>query len=187
MGWRRGRGEDQAAEEAMATSPTVSLVVQDYAPMLKLMVMYFLVYYAFLTLQAFMKVVLFNVWRGRKTILGLLDYTEMRYAQPEVAAIKYGRGAARKGTDAMMSLIVDRAVGNYLEQMGPFLCSSWLHATFSPGGIDRAAALGGVYVVSRMIYPLMFYIGHPWLQISTYPGYVVIWANIFYAFTATRP
>ena len=40
----------------------------------------------------------------------------------------------------MLALIADRTVGNTLEQMGPFLVSTWLHAILVPGGPVRAAA-----------------------------------------------
>jgi hypothetical protein len=46
-------------------------------------------------------------------------------------------------------------------------------------GPRRATALGYVYIVSRLLYPWLFYIGHPWLQLSTVPGYLVVFANFW--------
>ena len=78
----------------------------------------------------------------------------------------------------MVALIADRTVGNTLEQMGPFLCSTWIHALLVPGGAARAALLGWVYIASRVVYPICFYIGHPWLQLSTVPGYLTVFVQL---------
>lgn len=57
-----------------------------------------------------------------------------------------------RGDDPEM-LKADRAVQNTHEQMVPFLVSMWLHAlVVSP---EVAAALGGVYVLLRAVYPFL--------------------------------
>jgi hypothetical protein len=71
----------------------------------------------------------------------------------------------------IVNLIVDRTVGNTIEQGLPFVVSLWLYAVFvSP---KYAAMLGYIYVISRSYYPFVFS-GFPWILSSTLPGYLVI-------------
>ena len=87
---------------------------------------------------------------------------------------------------ATWALVMDRAVGNCLEQQPAFLASTWLHALLVPGdGPAQAAWLASVYVASRAAYPLLFWCGHPWLQLSTCPGYWVIWYQLYRVVVAT--
>ena len=73
----------------------------------------------------------------------------------------------------------DRAVGNTLEQMVPFLLGLWVYAVFvSP---ERAAELGWIYVGCRAFYPALFHFG-PWRVLSTTPCYIIIgmfWIGVF--------
>jgi hypothetical protein len=92
------------------------------------------------------------------------------------------------GQDGQM-LAADRAVANTHEQMVPFLLTMWLHAAFlSP---ERAAALGGVYVLLRALYPALlgrsvsktqprrvFAVTGPCYLIIIYLGGHVLWAAV---------
>jgi uncharacterized MAPEG superfamily protein len=143
---------------------------------------YFALYYAFLFTQSYV-----NVWRVNhaRTGVGSIQYSAIHYCAPEVAAVKYGR--AYTGPGGKAALIMERTVGNFLEQQAPFLAATWLHAVLVPGGAQRAAACGVVYVASRALYPALFYVGHPWLQLATVPGYVVIWGQLALVVAATAP
>ena len=111
-----------------------------------------------------------QVWRVNEISSGKgsLNHSKLNYANSDVAAVKY---ATTYGPGDTWALVMDRTVGNFLEQQGPFLASTWLHALLVPGGSARAAQLSAVYVASRALYPLLFWCGHPWLQFSTCPGY----------------
>ena len=56
------------------------------------------------------------------------------------------------GNDREM-LAADRYVGNMLEHMPPFLILLWLNAIFV--GPRGATLVGAVYVVARLVYPLV--------------------------------
>jgi len=56
------------------------------------------------------------------------------------------------GADREM-LAADRYVGNMLEHMPPFLILLWLNAIFV--GPRGATLVGAVYVVARLVYPLV--------------------------------
>lgn len=74
--------------------------------------------------------------------------------------------------------MLDRTVGNTLEQAIPFLTATWLHAALVPGGAGTSALLAWGYVLSRAAYPLCFWFGHPYLQLATCPGYWIIWYQL---------
>ena len=122
---------------------------------------------------------------------GSLAFSNIRYSDPDVVSIKYGsHSTLRNGFSGTLALVMDRTVANYVEQMGPFVTSTWLHALLVTGGPQAAARLGCIYIVSRIAYPICFYVGHPWLQISTVPGYMVIWYQLYLvvcALAAARP
>jgi hypothetical protein len=56
------------------------------------------------------------------------------------------------GQDRQM-LAVDRAAANTQEQMVPFLCALWLHATVV--SVTVATTLGSIYVGLRALYPVL--------------------------------
>ena len=90
----------------------------------------------------------FGLWYA--LLLGLQRGT--RYALRDEYAARGEEFDRYFGQDGRM-LAADRAVINTHEQMGPFLTTMWMHAVFvSP---HTAAALGGVYVVLRAIYPFL--------------------------------
>ena len=123
-----------------------------------------------------------------RTGKGSLRFDKIRYSDPDVASIKYNShmSGAKGSTSRTLALVMDRSVANFVEQMGPFLASTWLHALLVPDGPSAAARLGCLYIVSRAVYPIFFYIGHPWLQISTVPGYLCIAYQLYAAMCATR-
>lgn len=97
------------------------------------------------------------------------------------------------GQDGRM-LAVDRAVANTHEQMVPFLVSMWMHALFvSP---QRAALLGGAYVVCRAIYPSLLGKSLSKTQsrrvfIATGPSYLIVFyllgSAVYAAFSPVTP
>jgi len=141
---------------------------------------YFTIYYIFLFTQSYV-----NVWRVNhaRSGTGSLEFSKIKYSSPDVAAIKYS--ASYAGAGGRAALVMDRTVGNFLEQQAPFLAATWLHAALVPGGTSRAAAFGAAYVASRAAYPFLFYAGHPWLQLATVPGYLAIWCQLGLVVAAT--
>lgn len=77
------------------------------------------------------------------------------------------------------SLLLDRSVGNTIEQAIPFLTALWIHAVFV--SVDSAAFAGWIYVIARTLYPAGFYLGLPFVLLSTVPGYACI---IYLLYTA---
>ena len=109
-------------------------------------------------------------------------YFAFLYAQATTKFYMYFRDKAkdpkvsltkiRYANTTLLALTVDRTSGNMVEQAIPFLVSLWLHAVFvSPTG---AATLGWLWLLSRSIYPFVFYSRGHWLLLSTIPGYVLI-------------
>jgi hypothetical protein len=45
--------------------------------------------------------------------------------------------------------------------------------------VSAAAALGWYWLGFRSFYPIVFYMGSPWLFASTFPNYYYIWALIY--------
>lgn len=127
--------------------------------------------YAVLFSQSYVKVAL--VQRKRQEGFGLMSYRGMSYSDPQVARIKYNTDY-----DSPLAVVADRTAGNLLEQLTPFLAATWIRALLVPGAADSAGRLTYVYLVSRMAYPAAFYAGHPILQLSTQPGYVIVWGQL---------
>lgn len=59
-----------------------------------------------------------------------------------------------------------------LEQALPFLAALWLHAAFVD--VSTAVWYGWGWMFFRLIYPVCFYYGPPYLFISTLPSYVLM-------------
>lgn len=81
------------------------------------------------------------------------------------------------GQDPRM-LAVDRIVANTHEQIIPFLCAMWIHATFVSPTV--AGILGFIWVALRIIYTLLMpkaleNINPKRLFASTLPQYLIIW------------
>ena len=128
-------------------------------------------FYAALFTQSYAKIAL--VQRLRQAGFGLMSYRDVHYTDPNVARIKYG-----VPHDSPAALAADRTAGNLTEQLTPFLAATWLRAVLVPGAASSAGRLTWAYLMSRMAYPLAFYAGHPLLQLSTQPGYLIVWVQL---------
>jgi hypothetical protein len=73
-----------------------------------------------------------------------------------------------------LKLAGDRAVGNTLEQMIPFLGGLWTCSVFV--SVEEASWWGWMYVITRSVYPFLFYVSPigPYKLVSTIPGYLAI-------------
>ena len=139
-------------------------------------------YYVALFTQSYAKIAL--VQQQRQEQFGLLSYRSVNYTDPAVARLKYG-----VPHDSPIALTADRTAGNLSEQLVPFLASAWLRALLVPGAAASSGRLCYAYLVSRMVYPFAFYAGHPLLQLSTQPGYLIVWGQLadVYMFHAGDP
>ena len=86
-------------------------------PVVLVTALYFILYYCFLFTQSYSKVWLVNLSREGK---GSLKYENLRYSDPTVASIKYGT-VPQKSPIGTFAVVMDRTIGNYLEQMGPLV------------------------------------------------------------------
>jgi len=127
--------------------------------------------YVALFAQSYAKIAL--VQRQRKARFGLLSYRAIHYTDPAVARLKYG-----VPYDSAIALAADRTAGNLNEQLAPFLAATWLRALLVPGAAPSSSRLCCAYLLSRIAYPLAFYAGHPLLQLSTQPGYLIVWGQL---------
>ena len=119
---------------------------------------YFLMYYAFLFFQSGLKFYLyFKAKNGgnKDSEKPKVSFSKIKYQSTE-----------------RLALVGDRSVGNTLEQLGPFIVGLWLYAVFV--STSTATTLGFLYLIFRLIYPLCFWFGIPWIFISTIPGYAII-------------
>ena len=128
-------------------------------------------FYVALFTQSYAKIAL--VQRQRQEQFGMLSYRMVYYTDPDVARLKYG-----VPHDSPIALTADRTAGNLSEQLVPFLASAWLRALLVPGAAESSSRLCYAYLVSRMVYPFAFYAGHPLLQLSTQPGYLIVWGQL---------
>ena len=113
---------------------------------------------------------------------------EREFAAIPFAAVKYGqRAEVRPG----LIFVMDRSVGNLLEQTPPFLLGLWLHAmAATPLG---AARLGWIWLLLRASYPVAFAypsmspalwgvqrrLGISWVSFVTWPSYAVVWTLLY--------
>lgn len=104
------------------------------------------------------------------------------------ASVKYGpRAEVQPG----LIFVMDRSVGNLLEQTPPFLLGLWLHAlAASP---TTAARLGWWWLMLRASYPVAFAypsmspslwgvqrrLGISWVSFVTWPSYVLVWSLLY--------
>ena len=85
---------------------------------------------------------------------------------PRLAEVKYGGNSGAV-------LAANRCVGNYLEQLVPFLLSLFGHALFVSA--NQAAAIGWAWVFFRSYYGFVFGRPFPALFTSTIPAYLCVW------------
>ena len=100
-------------------------------------------------------------------------------AKGEKAVEKVSYGKIKYGAQShdKLSLTAQRTVGNLMEQAIPFLTSLWLHAVFvSP---ESAANVAWIYIITRSYYPIVFYLGLPYILFSTFPGYGCIFYLLY--------
>ena len=143
---------------------------RELSPLALVTTVYIALLYCFFFAQSYVKIWLIQNARGSAN---RLKSSDVRYCDPVVAKIKYDVASG-----SIAALVADRAVGNTLEQAIPFLVASWLHAVFVPAGAALSAKLAYMYILSRFIYPLCFYCGHPYLLLSTVPGYLIIFYQL---------
>lgn len=118
-------------------------------------------YYMFLFLQSWSSFVGFKQLKQEAANRG--------EKAPKYADVKYSRG----GAQATIVQVMDRTVGNYMEQSLPLLVGLFFHAFLvSPASASAAA---WVWVLSRTYYPLVYKAGSIQVFASTLPGYVCIW------------
>ena len=84
---------------------------------------------------------------------------------PSLAQVKYG-GNNKAVRNA------NRIVGNFQEQMVPFLVSMYLYATYVSA--SGAAQIGWAWLFFRSYYPFAF-TRWPWIFASTLPAYGCVW------------
>jgi hypothetical protein len=134
----------------------------DQAPVLRVTLAWFALYYSFLFFQS---------WTKLYAFFGLKDQSGDKNKNVSYSEVKY-KGAPNTKYDSV-TLSMDRSVGNMVEQF-PFLVALWLHGTMVSAG--SAGCLGWLWLWFRAIYPFAFARGLPILLVSTVPGYLFILA-----------
>ncbi|ETW00876.1 hypothetical protein H310_07396 [Aphanomyces invadans] len=102
--------------------------------------------------------------------------TDLRQFQMAKAAGTIKTKYNRYASDGMLA--ADRSVGNFVEWQGTFLALFWTNAVVAGG---KELWLGWVYVVVRMLYPILAQRGAlkkhgvtPLIFVATVPGYYVL-------------
>ena len=103
-------------------------------------------------------------------------YKERGEKPPVLSDVKYGNSK----TDLVRA--ADRCMGNYLEQLLPFLVALAAHAAFVSA--NAAAVVGWLWLVFRLYYPLVYSRPFPGLLISTVPAYWCVWYLLGHAMHA---
>lgn len=93
------------------------------------------------------------------------------------ATVKYGAEWSRAG----LIFVMDRTVGNMLEQSPPFLLGLWMHALIASPLF--ASHLGWAWLLLRACYPVAFAqrpspqqrLGISWISVVTWPSYAIVW------------
>ena len=141
-----------------ASGASLDAVSTYHAP-LRVSVAFLVLTYAFLYFQSLSK---YYVMTKEKKEGKAVNLTKIKY---------FG------GSNDRLVLTGDRTAGNLVEQSVPFLASLWLCAVFySPA---YAARMGWGWLMSRIIYPVAFHLGFPYILLSTVPGYGFIFALIW--------
>lgn len=105
---------------------------------------------------------------------------------PAWASLKYDRSQQRRG----LIFVMERTVGNYVEQSLPFLLGLWMNAAIATPA--DAAKLGWTWLLLRCCYPLCFAhqlphrptgslsafakLGIGVLSLVTWPSYAIVWS-----------
>jgi uncharacterized MAPEG superfamily protein len=129
-----------------------------FAPVIKVTGAYACLFFIFMCFQSFSKFYIFNEAKKKAK----KDDSE----KVSLRQIKYNSTSG-------LGFISDRTFLNMLEQSPLFLMGLWMHAVFvSP---ESAATAGWLYIVFRAMYPIVFSMGIPWLFVSTFTNYFVVW------------
>lgn len=135
---------------------------KDYTPVFYVTVATITMFYIFLFNQS--KTV-FSEFNKLKTA-----YKEKKTEKaPELGNLKYGK-------DNVNILAADRAAGNFMEQMIPFLVALFGYATFV--SVAGAVQHGWAWLFFRSYYLTVFKMPFPTLFLSTLPAYACIFSMI---------
>tara|TARA_B110001452_G_scaffold146556_1_gene121856 strand:- start:889 stop:1566 length:678 start_codon:yes stop_codon:yes gene_type:complete len=191
-----GAQHSSAQAETLTTQPEpCSDGVHRFQPVILVTVGWSALYYCFLQGQA---AVAFWIHKKRRDAASMKRAaapaaSERRNSDASIpfAAVKYGPRA-----DGGLIFVMDRSVGNLLEQTPPFLIGIWLHAlAASP---DHAAGLGWLWLLLRACYPVAFAypsmtprfwglqrcLGISWVNFITWPSYAIVWTLLYGAVRA---
>lgn len=137
---------------------------KDYVPVFFVSAAAMCMLYAFYLIQSYTGFA--EIARTKK------EYSEKKTdKKPSYVGIKYG-------TESKAMLAANRAAGNLLEQMIPFLVSLFGYATFvSSGG---AAKIGWAWLFFRSYYLVAYKTGGM-MFLSTMPAYCCVWFMLLYA------
>eukprot|EP00854_Cymbomonas_tetramitiformis_P011332 gene11332-13392_t len=130
--------------------------LQQYAPVIKVTGAYMVLFYIFMVFQSFAKFYIYFKTKSNKKSDEKVSLKKIKYA-----------------STSGLGFVSDRTFMNLLEQSPMFLTALWMHAVFV--SIETAANAGWLYIAFRLIYPLVFSMGPPWIFISTVPNYCVVW------------
>ena len=152
-----GTFQDKTMFGSKPEAPSMSLDATHYKGPLQVTMAFLALYFCFLFFQGLSKFYLFFKEKAKGGNNKSANLTKIKY---------FG------GSTDRLALTGDRTTGNMVEQSVPFLTSLWLCAMFhSP---EYAARVGWYWLGSRVIYPVVFHYGMPYLLLSTVPGYVFI-------------
>lgn len=147
------------------------ILAKQFEAPIKATIAYCALYYVFLYLQAGVGHLQFYLAK-KKAESDAKAKGEKVVEKVSYGKIKYGAQSRDK-----ISLTTQRTVGNLMEQAIPFLTSLWLHAVFvSP---ESAANIAWIYIITRAYYPIVFYLGLPYILFSTLPGYSCIFYLLY--------
>lgn len=127
-------------------------------------------------------VVMYYIFLYSQSVVTFYLYLTAKADEKDDKKVSFGK--IKYQSSGKLQLTIQRTVGNTMEQAFPFLMGLWLHAAFvSP---SSAASVGYIYVITRSYYPFAFYLGLPYLLLSTVPGYACIFYLFFQVFTSTN-
>ena len=170
--------------EAEEAPPTASPLQRPLRPAVAVTIGWCALYYSFLQGQA---AAAFWIHKKRREAGNKEKAGHDKDKALEFASVKY---PGRPNTQGLI-FVMDRSVGNLLEQTPPFLVAVWLHAlAASP---NEAAFFGWIWLLLRAAYPVAF--AHPsmpralwgvqrslgvsWVSLITWPSYAVIWRLLY--------
>mmetsp|Transcript_20756 Transcript_20756/g.30720 ORF Transcript_20756/g.30720 Transcript_20756/m.30720 type:complete len:190 (+) Transcript_20756:164-733(+) len=149
-----------AVQHGEPPSPLPAQSAKDYAPVFYVTVASLLLLYIFLFNQS--RTVFLELVRLQRA------HREKKIEEkPTLAGLKYGN-------DNLQILAANRAAGNLMEQLIPFLPALYGYATFV--SVSGAVTHGWLWVFFRSYYPNVFQKPFPTLFLSTLPAYTCIFS-----------